>query len=126
VYRAVKEKWCWDKCEASFWIDGVYEGSKEHGNMERLSMRTAPMLLDAYAEAELLCNLVFGRAAVALLPKAADGGTGGLVGEASAEQVVAEAALEGGERERRERMRSAVSGAVSGARFVEVGQMLVG
>jgi hypothetical protein len=66
-------------------------------------------------------DLVFRRIAVALFPKAVDGGTGGLVCEAAAEQVVAEPSLEGGERERRERARSAVSGSVSGARFVEVG-----
>ena len=38
------------------------------------------MLMDALAEAELLCDLVFFRGAVALLPEAPDGGTGGLVG----------------------------------------------
>jgi hypothetical protein len=63
---------------------------------------------------------------VALFPETADGRTGGLVGEAAAEQVVAEPSLEGGERKNGEGARSAGRGSVSGVRFVEAGQMLVG
>ena len=70
---------------------------------------------------DLLCDLIFWRGAVAFFPEAADGGARGFVGEAAAEQVVAEPSLEGGERERREGARSAGRGAVSGVRFVEVG-----